>query len=93
MKMFDKLSFTEQAIPKGISTYVNFGKYQLSVVSHEASYGGKRGLYEIGVFQGEHMVELPGVTEEGDTVKGFLTEEAVEAILKKMVSITGKNPL
>lgn len=93
MKMFDKLSFTEQAIPKGISTIVNFGKYQLSVVSHELSYGGKRGLYEIGVFQGEHMVELPGVTEKGDTVKGFLTEEAVEAILKKMVSITGKNPL
>ena len=34
------------------------------------------------------MVELPGITEEGDTVKGFLTEENVTGIMKKMISIT-----
>ncbi len=91
--MFDKLKFTEQHIPKGVNSYVNFGKYQLSVVCHEGSYGGKQGLFEIGVFQGADMVELPGITHEGDTVKGFLTKDDVSAILKKMILITGNDPL
>ena len=91
--MFDKLKFTEQHIPKGVTTLVNFGKYQLSVVCHQGSYGGKQGLFEIGVFQGADMVELPGITQEGDTVKGFLTKDDVSSILKKMILITGNDPL
>ena len=35
---------------------------------------------------------MPGITAEGDTVKGFLTEEDVNGILKKMYLITGKMP-
>jgi len=89
---FEDIKFTEQHIPKGKSALLNFGKYQLSVVCHEGSYGGSAGLYEIGVFQGANMVELPGITQEGDTVKGWLTETAVTGIIKKMTAITGKEP-
>ena len=39
------------------------------------------------MFEGKTMVEIPGVTEEGDTVKGFMTEEDVENAIKKMEDI------
>jgi len=35
-------------------------------------------LYEIAVFKDEDQVEMPGITEEGDTVKGFLKESDVD---------------
>jgi len=89
---FEDIKFTDQFIPKGKTALLNFGKYQLSVVCHEGSYGGKSGLYEIGVFQGADMVELPGITQEGDTVKGWLKPEDVSTIMKKMTTITGQEP-
>jgi len=72
----------------GKSAVIPFGKYELSIVSHSMSYGGKQGLYEIAVYEGDDQVELPGVTREGDTVKGFLTEEDVVGIIKKMLLIS-----
>ena len=90
MKLKD-LTMVETDMPKGIQALVDFGKYELSIICNERSYGGQRGgtLYEIGVFKGNGMVELPGITEHGDTVKGFLTESDVDAILTKMYTITG----
>ena len=78
----------------GVSTRINFGHLNLSVVKHSESYGGKSGLYEIGVFDedNENMRELPGITIEGDTVKGWLSKNDVESIIKKMITITGTNP-
>ena len=38
-------------------------------------------------------VELPGITEPGDTVKGWLTLEDVSVICKKLMSITGVEPV
>ncbi|MEE3030322.1 MAG: hypothetical protein VX331_03835 [Candidatus Thermoplasmatota archaeon] len=35
------------------------------------------------------MIELPGNTEEGDTVKGWLSEDDITGILLKMVTISG----
>ena len=76
----------------GKSAVIPFGDYELSIVSHEYSYGGKDGLYEIAVYKADSndQVELPGITEEGDTVKGFLTEAGVMGIIKKMMTITKK---
>ena len=68
----------------GVSARVTFGDYDLSVVQHSGSYGGSKGLYEIGVFKGDDMVELAGITAEGDTVKGWLTEKDVTEIMDKM---------
>ena len=80
---FDKLYDGKQAV-------IPFGDYELSIVSHSSSYGGKDGLYEIAVFKDVDQVELPGITETGDTVKGFLTEAGVMSIIKKMMTITKK---
>ena len=84
------LDMKQTTSPKGVRALVDFGKYELSIICNEGSYGGKNGgtLYEIGVFKGNGMVELPGITEHGDTVKGFLTESDVEAIILKMQTIT-----
>ena len=91
MKMSDfKMMPTE--MPKGIQAILDFGKYELSIVQNESSYGNKQGLYEIAVFKDGDQHELPGITEEGDTVKGFLTEDDVDCIIKKLYSITGVEP-
>jgi len=79
-------------MPKGIQAILDFGKYELSIVQNESSYGNKQGLYEIAVFKDNEQCELPGVTEPGDTVKGFLTESDVDCIIKKLYSITGVEP-
>tara|TARA_B100001057_G_scaffold258717_1_gene258846 strand:+ start:13948 stop:14229 length:282 start_codon:yes stop_codon:yes gene_type:complete len=86
MKKFDDLQFVK--FFDGVSTRVSYGDYELSVIRHSGSYGNVNGLYEIAVFQDNHLVEMPGITQEGDTVKGFLTEEDVTGIMKKMISIT-----
>jgi len=54
--------------------------FDVSVVKHKFSYGGDKGLYEIGVF-GPHggMCDPLGW---GDDVKGWLTPEDVETELE-----------
>jgi hypothetical protein len=84
--------FMNTEVPVGIQMLLDFGEYELSVVKNEVSYGNKQGLYEIAVFKGDGQVELPGVTEEGDTVKGFLSEQDVDVIIKKMHLLTGASP-
>ena len=86
---FAKLKF--EKLYDGVQSIIKFGKYEMSVVSHSMSYGGKKGMYEIAIFDvdGKSQVELPGITREGDTVQGFLCEEGLNVIFKKMTSITG----
>ena len=92
MRAFEDLKFTNTKIPKGIQSVVGFGDYQLSIIKNNTSYGGQQGLYEIGVFKDGDMVEMPGITEEGDTVKGWLSESDVSGIIKKMHLATGSEP-
>ena len=88
MKFADiKFSKTDNDFPKSIQAILPFGDYDLSIVQSDFSYGGKQGLYEIAVFKGKNMIEMPGITEEGDTVKGFLSENDVENIIEKMEAI------
>ena len=89
---FKDIQFNETKMPKGIQSLVDFGNYQLSIVKNESSYGNAQGLYEIAVFKDNDQVELPGITEQGDTVKGFLSTDEVVAIIKKMHLVTGKEP-
>ena len=51
--------------------------YSLSIVSHKCSYGGDRGLFEIMLIRNGQPCSFPPITEEGDTIKGFLTKEDV----------------
>jgi hypothetical protein len=83
------LDMLQTISPMGVQAIVDFGKYELSIVQNEMSYGNKQGLYEIAVFSEGNQVELPGITSPGDSVKGFLTESDVNAILTKMHTITG----
>ena len=79
---FEDLKFKE--LYDGKQAVVDFGKHICSIVCHSGSYGGTEGLYEIGM-----DCELPGITIANDTVRGYLTEADVSAILTKLVSITG----
>lgn len=73
----------------GIQAIVDYGDYELSIVRHSGSYGNAHGLYEIAIFKEGEQVELAGVTMEGDTIKGYLTEENVNGIMLKMNTLTG----
>ena len=80
-------------IPNGVQAILKFGDaYELSIVKSDFSYGGKQGLYEIGVFKNGAMTEMPGITVENDTVRGYLTEEDIDAIIKKMMFACGEKP-
>ena len=74
---------------------LDFGKYHLSII--DDGYGRENNLFEIGAFNAKDgvafdMVELPGITAEGDTVQGHLTEADVDAIIMKLYTITGTQP-
>ena len=56
--------------------------YGLSVVRHESSYGGTQGLFEVMLTRNDNPYSLPPITEEGDTIKGFLTKEQVSEIIE-----------
>jgi hypothetical protein len=83
------LNMKKTITPLGVQAKVQFSGFMVSIIQNEISYGGSKGLYEIAVFSDGDQVELPGITEKGDSVKGFLTESEVDAILTKMHTITG----
>ena len=91
MKLKD-FQLLETDVPKGVQAVLDFGKYELSIINNEASYGNKQGLYEIAVFKDGEQKEMPGITNEGDTVKGWLTESDIDAIISKMYFLTGTTP-
>ena len=68
---------------------VRFGPdYKLSIVD-EVNHKDK---FELAVFYKDHMVEMPGITDKGDTVTRFRTAKDIQLIMKKMHSLTGKMP-
>ena len=91
MKLKD-FQLLETDVPKGVQAILAFDNYELSIINNEASYGNKQGLFEIAVFKDGEQCELPGITDEGDTVKGWLTESDVDAIISKMHFLTGTTP-
>lgn len=89
---FEDIKFKDTDLPKGIQALLKFGEYELSIVKSDFSYGGNAGLYEIAVFKGNDQVNMPGITEDHDTVKGYLTEDNVVGIIKKMHLVSGADP-
>ena len=97
---FKDIKMLDQGKPhvNGKQAIIDFGKYKLSIIRNDMSYGGKSGMYEVGVFKDwgteeEKLCELPGITTEGDTVAGYLTASNLDAILQKMYLITAKEPI
>ena len=73
----------EQVEGRGIQAWVSLRNgFEVSVVKHDYSYGGKKGLYEIGVFNAAGSMCDP--LGWGDDVKGWLTPQDVE---QELVSI------
>ena len=71
---FDDISETHGE--GAIQAYVELTNgYEVSVVNHKYSYGGEKGLYEIGCFFNNLMVDP---ADWGDTVKGWQNESDVE---------------
>mgnify|MGYP000020363193 FL=1 len=90
---FKDIKFVNTNVPKGKQALVKFAPYELSIIQNDISYGGDKDLYEIGIFLGEDLIPLPGITDDGDCVQGYLTKDGVEAIMKKMFLITKKGPI
>ena len=70
---------------------IDFGTFILSIVQNDRSYGNESGLFEIGAFGQDPetgyatvMLEIPGVTDDDDTVKGWLTFTDVDEILRQL---------
>ena len=87
--MFNVNDMYTTKMPKGKKVEYKFDDYILSVVKNSVSYGNQEGLYEISIFKNDTQIELPGITDPGDTVKGWLTEDDVNSIIIKMITITG----
>ena len=95
MKLKNFQMLRKQRRSNGCQAVLDFGKYHLSIIND--GYGSEDGLYEIGVFNAcdgvaRGMTELPGITEDGDSVKGHLTEADIDAIILKLYTITGTEP-
>ena len=65
---------------------------QLSIITGKYTHGGDQGLYEIAVIKDGDFAGLPGIVDVEDQVRGYLTEDEVSAIIKKMYLLTGKSP-
>lgn len=80
--------------PGSYQCVLSFGDdYELSIISGKGAYGKKTAPYEIAVLKNDYFTHLPGITDEDDSVTGYLTESDVDAIIKKMYLITGKTPV
>ena len=76
---------------------LDFGKYHLSIINGGMLHSGDANFYEIAVFNTKDgtstgFVQLPGITE-GDSVRGYMTEEEVNAVIVKLFTITGNVPV
>jgi len=90
-KVSDFLLFKDEAL-KGtefMGTIVFDNQYELSIVRHESSYGGKMGLFEIMLSKSGNPTTLPPITEEYDTIKGFLKFEQVVEIIELVEDLPG----
>ena len=86
MKTFSDLEFKDDK-QRGLSAarIIFDNGYGASVVKGEHTYGGKDGLYELGVLgkDGKLCYDTP-IT---DDVEGYLTEEGVTEFLKQIQSL------
>ena len=90
-KVKDYLLFEDEELKgteyQGVIKFDN--NYELSIIRDIGSYGGDKGLFEIALSKGESQVCLPPITENGDTVKGWLTKEQVIEIIEMTGDLPG----
>jgi hypothetical protein len=72
---------------------LDFGDYELSVVTGCGVNSDAPEKYEIAIFEGYDFVQLPGFGFRDSDVIGCLTEDEVNEIIKKLFTITGNYPV
>ncbi len=83
---FKELEFEQMEATEGVQAWAVFRNgFEVSIVKHRFSYGGKKGLYEIGVFNAAGSMCDP--LGWNDTVLGWLRPEDVEKELDKIASL------
>jgi hypothetical protein len=83
MKTFKDLKFKEHPINDGVVSRIVFENgYGASVVRHEYSYGGDKGLYELAVL--DSSGELTYDTPVTNDVIGYLRPEDVTDVMAKI---------
>jgi hypothetical protein len=86
MKTFKDLEFIEMKdlFYNGVQCRIQFDNgYGASIVSHNYSYGGKEGLYELAVLDENGKLHYDNPVANGD-VRGYLNESEVTEILKQI---------
>ena len=73
---FKDLKFRTHA-ENDVQAWTKQGNYEVSIIRNSLSYGGDKGLYEIGVYKGGTN-EMCDPLNWGDDVKGWLTPSGVE---------------
>mgnify|MGYP003977858919 FL=1 len=70
---------------------IDYGNFILSIVQNDRSYGMSIGMFEIGCFSkdpstgyADKMISIPGITDDGDTIKGWLTFDKVDTIIRQL---------
>ena len=92
LKSFEMMENTQDYLGNHQCVLYFGDDYELSIISGKGAYSTEDAPYEIAVIKHGELEEMPGITDEGDTVKGYLTEADVDTIIKKMYLITGKTP-
>lgn len=78
-------------INDGIQMVISLDCFDISVVSHKHSYGGKEGLYEIGIFWTDEPAYY--IDECGDRrcftsqVRGWLSGKSVTDIVNRLIEL------
>lgn len=85
MKIFKDLKFDNDKALEGVRAKMNFlNNYGVSVIRNRYSYGGSQGLYELAVlYKGKITYNTP-IT---DNVLGYLNEQEVSEVMKKVQEI------
>jgi hypothetical protein len=83
MKQFNDLQFKQHRELNGVVARITFDNgYGASVVKHQYSYGGDKGLYELAVLDKDG--ELTYDTPITDDVIGYLREQDVTDVMVKI---------
>ncbi len=86
---FSDLTFKSDSSGRIMRTRITFGsKYALSVIKES-----HKPLYEIGALVNDELTELPGITDEDNTVRQGLTPDDIDFIIMKMHTISTEQPM
>ena len=79
--------------PGGYQCVLEFDeKTQLSIITGSGAYGNDTAPYEIAVIVNGLMTGMPGITGDDELVRGHMTELEVDSVIKKLYTLTKKEP-